>query len=430
MLPPILALAICAAYIASLWWLLRREAPAALVGVVALTGVALAVRVWSTDDYPAGLIEDEPKMLRCAMEAAQRGQIANGECVGMPLLFWTLFQAQLVPILGPTRWAVRTFSLVTSVLSVPAAYAVGRGLTLAVAPSLGISALVACLPWSIFFGRIALGGELVFHQLLLLAALARLVFLRGAWVDILVGSTRPVRPPARLLLRAGNGAAAAGGGGPGTRATAASCAWRWWCSPSSAGVPYLMGNAPSAVIGLTSASTNPGGTLWTSTVSTLRGLVPPAWGRDSWFTVRWASVHPPLLLTLAAVGSLTGVRRGLLLWAAFLGGLVPVDCERRGVAQCAPHADGVSGDRDRRRLRAQSRADAGRAGAGDRRRRPGLRVDGECDLYFSPAFWPMEVAGCIRARPYRRRRVAAPVAAPALRRHAPPRLLLRAAGDD
>lgn len=328
MLAPALALAICVAYVASLWWLLRRESAAAIAGVVALCGVALVVRIWYTNDFPAGLIEDEPKMLRCAGEALKGGRIYDGECVGMPMLFLTLFEAQLVPILGPTRWAVRSFSLIAGVLSVAAAFAVGRGLMLAVLPSLGISALVACLPWSIFYGRIMLGGELVFHQLLLLAALVRFVWASGSWPDILVGGIGlcgllhdyfcgramvPMTLVAAVLARG---------------------RYRIFCLAVLVialigWLPYVRGNAPSAAVGFSAQQARPGasqdllGAFWTSTYSTVRALIAPAAGRDSWFTIRSAGIHPLWLLALAVLGSLTGVRRSLFLWAAFLGGLAP-----------------------------------------------------------------------------------------------------------
>ena len=43
-------------------------------------------------------------------------------------------------------------------------------------PGLVAGGLVAVLPWALYYGRISLGGELIFHQLLLLAALARLIW--------------------------------------------------------------------------------------------------------------------------------------------------------------------------------------------------------------------------------------------------------------
>src|SRR5579862_1501977 len=75
----LLALSVLLAYAVSLWWLLRTESAAAIAALIVLTAVGLCVRIWYTNHFPSGLIEDEPKMLRCAMEAAARGQIANWE---------------------------------------------------------------------------------------------------------------------------------------------------------------------------------------------------------------------------------------------------------------------------------------------------------------------------------------------------------------
>ena len=188
MLAPALGIGTCLTYIAALWWLLRREPAVAFVGIAALCSVALATRVWYTTDLPNGLIEDEPKFLRCAGEALQHGNIFGESCIGIPMLLGSVFEAQLVPLIGPNRWAIRSYSMITSVLAVAAAFAVGRALRLRVASSLVISAAVAAFPWSIFFGRISLGGELVFHQLLLLAALIRLVWATGGWVEVAFGS--------------------------------------------------------------------------------------------------------------------------------------------------------------------------------------------------------------------------------------------------
>jgi len=106
----------------------------------------------------------------------------------MPVLLNSLFQAQLVPLVGPSRWAIRLYSLATSVLSSPAAFALGRGAGLAVGASFAVAGFVAVLPWSLFYGRIAIGGELVFHELLLLGALARLLFADGGWAAVSVGA--------------------------------------------------------------------------------------------------------------------------------------------------------------------------------------------------------------------------------------------------
>jgi hypothetical protein len=62
--------------------------------------------------------------------------------------------------------------------------------------------------------------------------------------------------------------------------------------------------------------------LETKTRQALHALVEPV-AYDQWLTISTAAVHPEWLLALALVGSLTGVRRALFLWAGFLGGLAP-----------------------------------------------------------------------------------------------------------
>src|SRR5262249_13188502 len=73
-------------------------------------------------------------------------------------------------------------------LASPAAFAAARALGVGVGPSLVAGGLVAVLPWSLLYGRMMFGGELIFHELLLIAALARLVWQRGRWVDALLGA--------------------------------------------------------------------------------------------------------------------------------------------------------------------------------------------------------------------------------------------------
>jgi len=93
-------------------------------------------------------------------------------------------------------------------------------------------------------------------------------------------------------------------------------------------LPHLLGPQQYASIGFTAKGTgealvaDPLGTLQASVLGALTALVQPV-GRDDWFTIRSAAMHPPWFLALALLGSLTGVRRGLLLWAGFLGGLAP-----------------------------------------------------------------------------------------------------------
>jgi hypothetical protein len=326
-LAPALGIGICLVYIGALWWLLRREPAVAFVGLAALCSVALATRVWYTTDYPSGLIEDEPKFLRCAGEALQTGKIFGESCIGIPLLLGSVFEAQLVPLIGPNRWAIRGYSLVTSVLAVPAAFAVGRALMLGISPSLVISAAVAAFPWAIFFGRISLGGELVFHQLLLLAALIRLIWATGGWVEVGFGSV------ALCALLYDYFAGRVMVGVTLVALLLARGRYRLWCLAILGlaflgWLPFVLGPQQYAGVGFTAPPSaaalvgSPLQVLWASTQASLRALVVPA-GRDDWFTIRSAALHAPWFLALALLGSLTGVRRGLLLWAGFLGGLAP-----------------------------------------------------------------------------------------------------------
>jgi hypothetical protein len=186
-LAPMLTAVIVLFYAASLWWLLRKETARTMVGIVALCGVSMSLRLVYTTSYPAGLNDDEPKILGCAIDCL-RGHRLFAECVGMPVTLNALFEAQLMPVFKTDRSRVRTYSLVTSVMSTAAAFAVARGLGLSVVPSLAVSALIATLPWSLFYGRVSQGGEMLFHQLLLLAVLARLVWVEDAgWVDVAIG---------------------------------------------------------------------------------------------------------------------------------------------------------------------------------------------------------------------------------------------------
>jgi len=315
-------------YAASLWWLLRRESPQALLGVVALCAVALCVRLVDTTDYPRGLNEDEPKILWCAGDFLRGGNLFAEGCTMMPVLLNALFQAQLVPLIGPNRWAIRSYSTATSVLSVALAFAVARALGLRVAASLAAGALVALLPWSIFYGRISIGGELTFHQLLLLAALVRLMWDAGDWAEVGMGSLGLTLllydyfcGRAMLLMPL-----VAAGLARGRRR-------RWQCVlvlaiALLAWVPHLRTHPDNIVGGLVRDRfdqrllVSPVAEAYTRTVRTLKVLVAPT-AMDSWLTVRSAALHPPLVLGLAGLGVLLGVRRGLFLVAGFLLGLAP-----------------------------------------------------------------------------------------------------------
>ena len=54
--------------------------------------------------------------------------------------------------------------------------------------SFAVAVFMAVLPWSLFYGRVSFGGELIFHELLLVGALARVAWgTEDAWPDIAIG---------------------------------------------------------------------------------------------------------------------------------------------------------------------------------------------------------------------------------------------------
>jgi hypothetical protein len=333
-----LALAITGASGVALWWLLRREARTTLLCLALVASVGLSLRLFYTTDFPTGLNEDEPKVLYWAGKAIKEDAPLAESNISVPILMHALFQGQLIPILGPGRWAIRTYNLVGGVLAIPAAFAVARALQLAVAPSFVAAGLIAVLPWALFYSRVMQGAELTFQELLLLAALARLVFAPPApapppgparpvgWREWLLGSF------ALAWLLYGYWCTRAMLGMPLVAAALASGRRRLWCvAIAIAGCalywPYIEANRDSMFIsqGVSPRYYANFGALAEVAQrlrQTLVTFVLPA-AQDGWLTIRAAAVHPAIVLVLAAVGACTGLRRGVFLWAGFLGGLAP-----------------------------------------------------------------------------------------------------------
>lgn len=330
-LAPALTMLIVLGYGAALWWLLRRESTLAVLGLVLMCVLSLSLRVIYTTEYPPGLTGDEPKILACSADLLRSGRLATEGCTGLPVLLNALFQAQLVPVFGPNRWAIRTYSLVTSILAVPAAFAVARALALDVLSSFAVGIFVAVLPWSLFYGRVSIGGELIFHELLLLAALARLVWRTegGRAADIAdvgigglgLGLLLYDYFCGRVML-----------GMPLVAALLARGRRRWLCLAVLAvaligWTPYLRINPPNALGGAATRLhpellTQPLQTLSAKCVAALDALVAPV-GEDWTLTVRAGAMHPPVILALALAGVLLARWRGVFLAAGFLGGLLP-----------------------------------------------------------------------------------------------------------
>lgn len=320
-----LALTIVAGAGLALWWLLRRETTATLLALATLTAAAVAVRLLHLGDYPRGLNEDEPKVLAAALDALRYGRLLTESTIAVPVLMHALFQATLVPLLGIGHWTIRLYSLVGGALCVPAGFAAARAMRLSTVASFGAAALLAVLPWALFYSRVMQGGELTFQQLLLLAALAALIWRDGDWRETAIGAfalawmlygywcTRAMLPMPVLAALLATGRR------------------RFWCVAVLAlGVvpylPYPRANPASVYVGqgfqaslLTQADPR---LLWTRTIETAAAFVGPA-AQDGWLTVRAGAQHPILLLALAAAGALSSWRRAVFLGGGFALGVVP-----------------------------------------------------------------------------------------------------------
>jgi hypothetical protein len=331
-----IGIAIFVGYGAALWWLLRREGPWTFVALALLCGLSLTLRLVLTDAYPWGIAEDEPKVLACAGQALEQGSIFGESCIHIPYFLTSLFQAPLVPYVGANRWSMHSYSMLLSVLATPAFFGAARAMGLRTASSLVAGGLAAVLPWSIYYGRMILGGELIFHQALMIAGLAGLIWRRGGWQDALLAGF------GLCLLLWDYWAGRSMAGMPLAAAVLATGWRRLWCVAALAiafigWYPHLATGPADANVGLSleggHAATIAGGfhpgfatapyeTGVERTKLAFRTLMEPV-GQESIFTMRSVAMHPVVLLALAALGVLTGVRRGLFLLAGFVAGIVP-----------------------------------------------------------------------------------------------------------
>ncbi len=325
--PPLLAGLIVLGYAIVLWRLLRHESPITWLWLALLCALAVAVRFFYTTEFPAGLNEDEPNLLSSSMQALSAGRIFGESRVCIAVLLASLFEAQLVPILGPTRWAIRLYSMVTSVLATPAIFGVARSWRLRLAPSLAAAALVAVLPWALLYGRTHLGGELIFHELLLLAALVRIIWAEGGWAEVATGGF------AQCLLLYDYWAGRAMVGMCLVAAVLARGRQRVLCLlivvvALIGYAPYLLQRPTFMIRGITDqlrpeTAANPLQDIPQRAVVTFRTFIYPE-AANAFATVQTGAMHPPLILALAALGVLLYPgRRALFLLAGFLGGIAP-----------------------------------------------------------------------------------------------------------
>jgi hypothetical protein len=317
-----IALVIITGYAASVWWLLRDQPRNTVLVIVLIAIAALAVRLAGTNDYPAGLNQDESWRLATAMRLRRDGIVFATDGTHLPALLSIAFRAPLADVFGPTRWASRTYSLVLGALSPLAAFAAASALGMDVISALGASALIAVLPWAIFFSRVDCGGEMIFHQFLLIAALARIVWRGGRWFDIAIGAFG-----LSLLLYdywAGRSMLALP-----VVASVLAAGWARGRCLAVAGIAALVYlpqalRVQDAMLRHLEPHLGEGvvGVLAPKLAHALHALVAPVAG-DAYLTISAAAMHPWLVLGAALIGVLWPPRRGLFLLGGFAAGMAP-----------------------------------------------------------------------------------------------------------
>lgn len=184
--PIILTIACLTTYGASLWWLLRLESKRTLWTLSALSLIALILRIIFIHDYPPGVNDDEVQTLRAAFAAIESGKIFALGVEG-PILPAVLFQVPVAIWLDSLFWGMRLYPITLSVLAIPVCFTIGQAMRFTSLASHLLAALVSVLPWSLFWSRMPWGGEIIFYQCLLVAAVARVIWQGGGRGDVLVG---------------------------------------------------------------------------------------------------------------------------------------------------------------------------------------------------------------------------------------------------
>jgi hypothetical protein len=334
--PLILSVIFLGAYIFCMWWLLRRERWSTLCALLLLTIGTAWLHTYQVLELPPGLNDDEIKTLKSTHEFFGNRKIFVLAAQG-PILHAILFQMPLVWWTDSTWWAMRTYPIVFGILAVPISYSVGRALRFGITPSFVVAALVAILPWSLFWGRISWGGEIIFYQALLLAALGRIIWCDGGRNEVVIGALG-----LSGLLWDYTGAwsmlampfiAALVGHTLRQRVLClgvfalAITLWipyllnigEWWQHISNkvsvgAGAP-----TPSSVEGLQQRFDHVMMTLR----QTLRAFYYPE-GNVYWISMHSVAIHPIFVLAVAALGVVVSlVRRSLFVVLGFMAGLTP-----------------------------------------------------------------------------------------------------------
>jgi len=334
--PLILSVIFLGAYTFCMWWLLRRERWSTLCALLLLTIGTAWLHTYQVFELPPGLNDDEIKTLKSTHEFFGNRKIFVLAAQG-PILHAILFQMPIVWWTDSAWWAMRLYPIVFGILAVTVSFSVGRSLRFGIIPSFVTAALVATLPWSLFWGRISWGGEIIFYQALLLAALGRILWCDGGKVELVIGAIG-----LSGLLWDYTGAwsmlampfiAALIGHTLRQRALSlgvfalAVILWipyllniqEWWQHISNKVSLTPTSTAPLSIAALQQRFEH----LLGPFKQTLRVFLYPE-GNVYWISMHSVAIQPTFVLAVAALGSIVSIgRRSVFLGLGFLAGLTP-----------------------------------------------------------------------------------------------------------
>jgi hypothetical protein len=327
----VLAIVLLIARILATLWLLRMEARGHLKGLFFLTLGAAVLRLLWIYDLPPGLNEDETKTLRQAMSSgSSTDMLLPG--IEAPILHAILFQLPIANGLKSLFWGSRLYPLVCSIIGVPLAFVIGRSLQFSARTSYLLTLLVTVLPWSLFWSRLPWGGEIIFYQLLLVAAVSRIIWRDGGWRDVLVGIVG-----LSGLLWEYTGAWSMASIPVIGFILAFGIRGRLRCLSILLGaillwLPYML-RARHWVHYITEKVSSPAGSFSSQNLvnhytQQLTRCIEVFWtptGNTSWLSMHSVAIHPYLVLATAVIGLFTlAPRKALFTLGGFSAGLLPV----------------------------------------------------------------------------------------------------------
>lgn len=337
--PIILTFVMIFVYLGALWWLLRQESWKTLVLVAGITTLGLSLRLFQIWELPPGLNDDEIKTLKYSAEVLDRRAIFT-PILNVSMLWTVLFYAPALAMSESVLWTMRIVPVVLGTLAIPASFAVGRALAFSVVPSLVGAACVASMPWAVFWSRQHWASGIIFFEAILLAALGRIIWRRGGWIDVAVGGVGlfgilydytggwvMIGMPILALVIA-----------PG-KSQRIKCLGVLLVSLVT-WIPWLV-QAEQWMHIVTSKSIAEGSNHMAvsflsefahGAVKTFRTFVYPE-GAIYWTSLQGVAMHPIVVLVVAGLGLLVSLfKRSFFLAIGFLGGTVPAIMSSRGAA--------------------------------------------------------------------------------------------------